>query len=73
MGRFEIGSNHLELIYLVGVRIDHMDTAGHARIKGVDGAQNFQGLLGIGYRRADKRLFHRTQLALVVTGTEVPG
>jgi hypothetical protein len=41
------------------LRIVKMHGAGQARVKGVDGANDFDGLFEVGYGSADERLFER--------------
>ena len=55
------------------LRIVQMHGAGQARVKGVDGAQNLDGLVDPGHRRTDQSLLKGGALALGVARGTVPG
>jgi hypothetical protein len=40
---------------VLSLRVVQMDGAGQARVKGMDGAYDFDGLFEVGYRRSDER------------------
>ena len=49
-----------------------MDGAGQAGIKGVDGAQDFNGLLDVRHRGTDERGLEGAALLLAIAGGTVP-
>src|SRR5579863_3191428 len=62
-----------QLVKVPSLRVVEMYGAGQARVKGVDGAQDLDGLLDVGDRRADQRLLEGRALLMRVARRAVPG
>ena len=63
---------NLELMHFVGLAVDDVNGAGNARVKGVNGTQDFHRALGIGNGRTHKSMLGGAHDVLRIPGTEVP-
>ena len=59
---------HYDLRDLPSFRIKNVDRAGHAGVKGVNGAQDFEGPGRIGYRGIEEGFLEDTSLPLAIPG-----